>query len=481
VDEGYGWLISHNSPMYRSTSACLANPNDTCCQSCGEATAHAGCPVLANDSECRLGTTLPQQSDHLNLRCYHQKQRFGFDLLYPVQRYIDALTLPQIKRRSDGAMVPNPIYQAAPGGTPRSPEQVLLLGIVGVPWQDVADAASLSGPGLKLLGEDGPLSADRWDVILGNPSALVAPLDPFMIETIDDRTTLAVPQSHPLLTDEKLVPSSSTDPQANHINGHETNNADRSDLQQACIFELPSPVVCDTARMRRGEACDCYDDALPYNRPLCQPAGGGAATTTQRFGQAYPGIRELEVLRGIGSHGIVASACPKTADVNAPSYGYRPAMDALAARLPKQVGQSCLQRDAEADANGRTACHVITASTAATCSCAADHGLTAPVAEAVAPVREALGWAGYCERGAPCEAVCLCELQQLEGADLVACQTADAAPITPGFCYLDAAAGETQAGKASLARDCVGSAPRRIRFSGAAPPASSVSLLYCPD
>jgi len=481
VDEGYGWLISHTAPMFRSTSACAANPNDPCCQSCGETTAHAGCPALANDSACKLGTTLAREDDDLNLRCYHQKQRFGFDLLYPVQRYIDGLTSPQVKRRSDGAMVPNPIYQAAPGAAPRSAEQVLLLGIVGVPWQDVADAASLSGPGLKLLGENGPLSADRWDIILGNPSALVAPLDPFMIETVDDRTTLPVPQSHPILENEKLVPSSSTNPVANHINGHETNNADRSDLQQACIFELPNPVVCDTARSQSGEACDCFAETLQSNRPLCQPAGGGAATTTQRFGQVYPGIRELEVLRGIGNHGIVASACPKTADLNSPSYGYRPAMDALVGRLPKQVGRSCVQHDAKADANGRTACRVITAQTAASCSCPADQGLGAPVAEAVAPVREALAWAGYCAAGAPCEAVCLCELQQLQGADLAACQTADAAPAVPGFCYLDAVPGETQAGAATLARDCVGSAPRRIRFSGTAPAANSVSLLYCAD
>jgi hypothetical protein len=191
VDGGYGFLISRTAPMYRSTSACAADPNDPCCQSCAETTARVGCPALATDSECVKGNTLASVEDGLNLRCYHQKQRFGFDLLYPVQRYIDALTASQITRRSDGTLVPNPIYESKNGAPPRSPEQVLLLGIVGVPWQDVSDADSLTAPGLKFLSEDAPLSAERWDIILGDPAANVLPLDPFMVESIADRTTLS--------------------------------------------------------------------------------------------------------------------------------------------------------------------------------------------------------------------------------------------------------------------------------------------------
>ena len=45
-----------------------------------------------------------------------------------------------------------------------------------------------------------------------------------------------------------------------------------------------------------------------------------------------------------------------------------PAMDALAGRVAKQIGRSCLNRDAEADADGRTACSVITASSTASCT-----------------------------------------------------------------------------------------------------------------
>jgi hypothetical protein len=483
VDEGYGWLIARSDPMFRSTSQCKVNPNDKCCQSCGEVAANAGCPAISADSECQVGKYLTQADDDLNLRCYHQKARFGFDLLYPAQRYVDGLTAATVKRRSDNTPVINPIYQAANGAPPRSPEQVLLLGIVGVPWQDLVDAASLTGPGLKLLSEDGPLSSERWNTILGDPHAdpPVLPIDPFMVESPEDRTTLAIAPQNPIVTTEKLVASTSQDPQANHINGHENANLGNRDLQYACTFELPKPITCDRARFDANGGCDCFQEDLAYNRSLCQPQGGGAPTISQRYGKAYPGLRELEVLKGVGGHGIVASACPKTADTDSDSYGYRPAMDALAGRVAKQIGRSCLTRDAKADADGRTACQVLVASSAATCTCPAGEGLAKPAADAAKPVLDQLAAVGYCGPGMSCDAICLCELKQLDGADLKACQTADTPPDAKGFCYLNAVPGEVQAGASALAHDCVGAAPRRIRFTGGTPAESSIALLYCPE
>jgi hypothetical protein len=424
---------------------------------------------------------LASVEDGPNLRCYHQKQRFGFDLLYPVQRYIDALTASQISRRSDGTLVPNPIYESKNGAPPRSPEQVLLLGIVGVPWQDVSDAASLTAPGLKFLSEDAPLSAERWDIILGDPAANELPLDPFMVESIADRTTLGLAMANPIAPAQKLVPASSQDPQANAINGHEQVNEGNVDLQFACTFALPTPIVCDAAAKSAGKACDCYDTDAVYNRPLCQPPGGGPPTTNQYYGKAYPGLRELMVLKGVGGHGIVASTCAKSADLQSDSYGYRPAMDALAGRVAKQIGRSCLNRDAHADSEGRTACSVVTASNAATCSCPAALGLSPAPLEAAGPVLKELESVGYCGPGMSCDALCLCELTQHSGADLTACQTADQPPEAPGFCYLNAVQGEVHAGIASLAQDCVGAAPRRMRFTGGAPASGSIALLYCAE
>jgi hypothetical protein len=482
-DGGYGWLVARAAPMYRSTSICRTNPNDECCQSCGEQTARAGCPALAEDVECAKGSTLPQGEDDLNLRCFEQKRRFGFDLLYPVQRYIDGLTSPHVTQRSTGDQVPNPIYVSRNGAPPRSPEQVLLLGIVGVPWQDVSDAASLTGPGLKFLGEDGPLPAERWEVILGNPAASppVAPLDPFMIETPEDRTTLpGVPAANPIVPSEVLVASGSTDPQANRINGHESVNVGSRDLQFACTFPLQAPLLCDQARQDSDGACDCFAEDAPFNRAVCQPLGGGPTSITQYWGTAYPGLRELAVLKGVGGHGIVASACPKSSDLTAEAYGYRPAMDALAGRVAKQVGRSCLTRDANAMADGSTPCKIVTAAPAGACSCDATQGLSEPPDEIRPALLQELESVGYCGGGVSCASLCLCELDQLKGSDLTACQTAAEPPNVPGFCYLNAVPGEAQAGDPALASDCVGAAPRRIRFAGGAP-ATSIALLYCAE
>ncbi len=483
IDDGYGWLLTRQSPMFRSTSACLTNPNDACCQSCGEATARQGCPAPTEDVECQKGRFLvTSDEDALGLRCYEQKRRFGFDLLQPVQRYIDGLTSSEVERRSDGALVPNPIFVSRGGAAPRSPEQVLLLGIVGVPWQDVAEASSLTGPGLRFLSEQGQLDSERWAAILGDPhqSPPLLPLDPFMIESVEDRTTLDVPDANPFVPSAKLVPATSTDPQANVINGHESASPEKNDLQYACTFELPAPVTCDQAALDAGRACDCFELDLPANRALCQPKGGGATGTIQYFGQVYPGLRQLEVLKGVAGHGIVASACPKTAELSSPSYGYRPAMDALAGRVARQIGRSCLSLDAGADADGRTACSLYTASIAPSCSCPSEQGLSDAPAEVAEPLRQKLESVGYCGGATPCDSLCLCELTQHDGSDLAACQNADAAPDAPGFCYLNAVSGETHAGKAELARDCVGPAPRRIRFTGGAP-GNSLALLYCPQ
>jgi hypothetical protein len=436
---------------------------------------------LETDVECAKGTTLTSSEDDLNLRCFDQKRRFGFELLHPVARYTQGLTALEVPRRSDGQLVPNPIYASRNDAPPRSPEQVLLLGIVGVPWQDVATADSLVGPGLKFLSEDGPLSASRWAAILGDPFASppVLPLDPFMVETPNDRTTLAgVPSAHPVVPTEELVQASSLDPRANAINGHESVNVGNRDLQYACTFQLAAPIVCDAARFEAEGACDCYAEDQPFNRALCQPPTGGAAGNTQYFGKAYPGLRELSVLKAIGAHGIVASTCPKVSDTRSESYGYRPAMDALAGRVAKQLGRSCLGTPLQVDSAGRVGCSVVTATTGS-CSCDAAAGLSAVQPVAAGELHSALERVGYCGAGLPCSQVCLCELTQLEGAALTSCQNDPQPGDEPGFCYVSAVQGQDNVGAAELAADCVGGPPRRIRFSGGAP-GEGVALLYCP-
>jgi hypothetical protein len=167
-----------------------------------------------------------------------------------------------------------------------------------------------------------------------------------MIESIAERMPgLANP-----ISGDVIVDSTSTTPTANKINGHEANHAvvdnlkyddggpANDDLQYACIFRLPDPKVgCTAADL----SCACGDEPL-RNRPVCQPPAGGAATTTQSYGEAYPGTRILEVLRDFGENSIVGSICPKiaTGDAQDPNFGYNPAMQAIVDRMAEKLAGS---------------------------------------------------------------------------------------------------------------------------------------------
>jgi hypothetical protein len=336
VDEGYGWLISRASPMYRSTAACHTDPNDPCCQSCGEQAGNEGCARPSEDAACQTanGAFLDPNAgeDDLNVRCWDQKRRFGFDLLYPIERYTDALTRQWVHDRSLDPVL-NPIF----AGGQRHPSQVILTGIVGVPWQDLADQASLSGPGLNYLSASQLVQQQRWPLMLGNPQASppVLPTDPFMIETTLDRAELSSVSEHPLVASQRLIASDSTNPQANIINGHEGSYPSGWSLQHACIFPLQQPKVCDQAALDADVACECFEPDLISNNALCQPPGGGPAEITQYFDGAFPALRQLQVLRELGDSAITASICPKVFDAASPDYGYRPAMTSLAARLER--------------------------------------------------------------------------------------------------------------------------------------------------
>jgi hypothetical protein len=319
--------------MYRSTSVCQTNPNDPCCQSCGENDANPGCPAPSQDKDCTSSTAYLNPNadeDDLNLRCWEQKRRFGLDLLYPISRYTEALTRQHVLDRTS-APVPSPLF----AGGQRHPSQVILTGIIGVPWQDLADEASLSGPGLTYLSAAELTRQKRWPLMLGDPQASppVLPRDPFMLEMPIDRAMLSSVHAHPLLPGETLAPSGSTDPQANSINGHENVDLGNRDLQMACIFPLAEPKPCTQETFDANLGCLCYQEDLAFNRALCQPPGGGPAGTTQYYEGAYPGLRHLQVLRALGSSAVTASICPKVLDEASPDHGYRPAMTALAARL----------------------------------------------------------------------------------------------------------------------------------------------------
>jgi hypothetical protein len=293
------------------------------------------CETAPNDPGCGPTTTpLTFEQDHPNLRCYRQKQRFGMDLLYPVSRYVDLFMAPRIDPRQKGTPIPNPLYFGPGGSQTRGPEQVFVLGIVGVPWQDLSAEASWTGPGLEYLTAAGLRAGGRWPMIAGNAETNVPPSDPLMVEAIDPRP---VGTPHPLLGQAAAVVSAdSTDAAANPINGHEQRvfEYDRSDLQFACIFPLAEPRVCMSGV---DVPCDCEAHVYEKNSPLCSYTAADV-DGTQLYGKAYPSLRELEVLQRLGDQAVVASVCAKKVIPNGtpatdPDYGYNPAITALVEAL----------------------------------------------------------------------------------------------------------------------------------------------------
>jgi hypothetical protein len=329
-DEGYGYLVTRGrSAMFRSTSACGADPNHNCCQSCGEATAHTGCPPIALDAECSQGRYLPTERDDLNLRCFDQKRRFGFDLLYPISRYVSAFSGGAVPD-AQGNLVPNPLFHRA--GRDRDPLLFSFSVLAGVPWQDLATSASLNGASLEYLTASELQTEGRWPIILGDPQTYTPPTDPFMRESSEPRSG-----DNPI-THELITTSSSLDPNANSINGHEQVNVGNRDLQYACTFALPEPIICDQAAAAAGRGCDCFTEELSFNRPVCNPPGGGVAATTQYGGKAYPALRPLAVAKALGQRAVLGSICaPNTHDEEQLDFGYRPLFGALGRRIAETL------------------------------------------------------------------------------------------------------------------------------------------------
>ena len=332
IDGSYNWMAAqtsnpNNTPFLlpRATSACATNPDSPCCRSCAlaENAPPTGCQALNSDAECQKnGGVHSDQSDHPNLRCWQQKRRFGINFLYPTQRYVDALTQPNICPKWDGAgpvagcqTVANPLLAT------RSAGLVFLTGVIGVPWQDLATDASLASPSDMAYLTAAELAAKgRWDWLLAK-SATDSPDDPLMIESTTTRSGVQPSTG-------KLIQPTSAAAGAHPSNGHEWNTSD-SDLQYACIFRLPEPKDCSAAT----GGCDCDDVQTGYNanNPLCQDPATNQYSKVQRYAKAYPGTRHLEVLKGIANQGVVTSICPRvtSGDPTTASYGYNPVVDVL--------------------------------------------------------------------------------------------------------------------------------------------------------
>ncbi len=491
------YSVFNKGALPRPSPACAVDPESRCCFSCGQNSYPEGCGDAYHDCHEANGTvkTLAAPEDPYNLRAWDQKRRFGVDFLQPIQRYADGLSKREIADRY-GNMVPNPLFRDLnPSDKPagiRDPSLVFLAGIVGVPWQDIARKNAAGKPDLvnginsrdplEVAGKKPPsggfqsgaeLATNKvWDVIVGDPKCdyqqpTCGPSDPLMVESRDARTG-----KNPVTGDALAPPTSEL--ASNPMNGHEHQAA--NDLQFACVFDLPAPVDCT----KPGQSCDCPDTSGAGNKdllPLCDPA----QPTMQVRAKAYPGRRELEVLKAVGEQGIVASICPaQLSNDKAKDYGYDPAVGALVERLKKALGNPCLPRALRPDEKGEVACVVLEARRVpndAACQAVCGSAARARLSEAEPAVKAAkedplaatLGWN------------CFCKVEPAIGApgkdgrpmDLAACQTqlepvvnAAGQPVD-GWCYVDATT-VPATGNAELVASCPASEKRMIRFVGKA-------------
>jgi hypothetical protein len=452
------------SLLTHGTSACTANPNDPCCFSCLQHNTPTdpppnGCMAPGNDPECAKGQWLKTE-DPENLRCFNTKQRYGIDFLYPVKRYIDGFTSTQIVDRHN-AVVKNPLFDDLQCvnhmgcAAERDKTYVFLAGIVGVPWQDIANDPNDLTKGYKTakqISDDG-----TWQQILGNPepsdhSAPIPPKDTHMIESVTPRTGLPGPDS-PVGADK--------------INGHEWDTSKDSpanrDLQYACIFDLPmagyktcaDSTDCDCANPTGGMVAD-------MKNPLCQ--GPGGYSTQQIRAKGYPGIRELQVLQGLNDQAIVASICPSNmTDMSKSDFGYRPAIAALISRLRNALRGRCLPRQLEVNPDDHSVpCVIIEAFNppmGQTCDCEGGNNGRTTATDAV--LTDDIKKAGSCR----------CVINQLSDNDgknsATICQTQVSPPgsVPAGWCYVDPEAQGVD--RCPLVKDCPATDKRIIRFVNA--------------
>jgi hypothetical protein len=306
LDPGTGKGEFH---LPRARVECASNPNDPCCASCGQATP-SGCSPTETDPVCQLPAA-DGVTDPVNLRCFDQKRRFGLDFLYPVSRYIDGLSDREVADR-DGNIVDNPLFVGN-----RSPKLVLFGAVVGVPWQDLVKDSKLLASGFA------PPSEIDWDLVLGDPANGVDPKDPLMISAVEPRSG-----TNPRTGIAVAPPDAAA--LANPVNGHERIIAEKNELQYACIYPRQVPKDC------AGAACEC-DGANINTNPICQ-ANDGSYGSVQRYARALPGTRELQVVKGLGDRAAVGSVCaPITVGAQAPTFGYKPSVDAVLRALRQRI------------------------------------------------------------------------------------------------------------------------------------------------
>jgi hypothetical protein len=491
------WPSSPSTAAPEGTLTCQTNPLDPLCVSCSTlaptSTFQSQCP---NDPPGGTDGYLDPSDDNINVRFFHQKQRFGIFAGYPSSRYVTGLTSPTVPDSAhevdtDGNYVGdepsqqncvNPVFAAnlptdptadlchlALG--PRTPDLVYYAVIGGVPHQLLqaapGDPECAAGTAAADCPQKNQLSSADWLKLTGaDPENYdFSGADFHMLESETPRGPCG--------------PTSADD--CDPINGREW-DTQKSDLQFACIFDLPAPKDCSLPQFTG--ACDCGVGSNSANTPLCLKDGTtGAYTTTQIKGKAYPALAELEVARAMasqssGAQAIVSSLCPihtSAASATDPVYGYRPAMNAIVGRLKTNLTSVCFPKSLTPDpATQAVPCQVFATlpTQGAESACTQGVGLSAPPADVLAQLQAGphAAWlaAGGASSGQPDPSTFpTCVVPQLTPAlnarDFAngSCDTS----LDSGWCYVQGAA--------------AGACAQQIVFTAAQPPHGAAVTLQC--
>ncbi|HEY3819167.1 MAG TPA: hypothetical protein VGL81_18490 [Polyangiaceae bacterium] len=434
-----------DTPPFRGTAACAADPSSPDCTSC-DATSAKGDPGCTNP-------TYDVSSDpqgEANIRHIHMKQNFGLDSQYPMSRYVNGLTAKMVPDRTgeypDGSQTyqgnancSNPIYSTnLPDGSDTSPGTLCNLS-PGTRDPSKVFYAHIGGVPTDLLHYDptspaaSALTTADWTKILGADPAHYdyTGIDPRMAETFKQRPVAATPAST------------------------------YWDLAYACTFPLATPRDCTDGTVNAG-GCDCAESTPPAGSTgweLCNPSN----PTQQVAAKAYPTFRELYLANLMGPQGIVSSLCPidiTPNGANDPLYGYRPAMASIIGALTTQLAGQCFDEKLSV-VDGTVQCLLLASLPAPGQACDPTKGMSAVDPQVVAETQQSLTGDPLAGRFDPTQYT-ICQIDQVPSNDLVggSCVQSSA----PGWCYVQGAATGT-------------SCPQAILYSPSGQPASGVVTL----
>jgi hypothetical protein len=509
---GVNWIDNPFQPP-QGTSACASNPSSSSCTSCAFGN-------NASDPNCKAGVFPADDTNwayNNNLRHVHMKAKYGVDLQFPINRYVNGLTSLKVPNRTgeyptngngyyQGGLNSdpqdltciNPLFATNLPTTASGPTDSSICNLTPsttrTPASNLVYYAHIGGVPQELLttnvnGTITPketLAASDWVSILGmDPENYnYSGIDPHMIESYQPRMGIPLNTAGPPMGDEAGdwytdgEPSSTFPTRVNLP----------VDREYACVFKLATPRNCDPNNANNAESdissCDCSTAGPGGVAPTLPadhvPAVCDTANPLQQdYAKTYPTIRELLLAEKLGTQGIVSSLCPidlvDNSAGNDPLYGYRPAITTIIDRLKASLTTTCLPEALSQSEAGVVPCLVLVTLPSSTpqdnsqCTNTTMYPSLSVVDPTVLSEYKADQHAAYEANGAGGEDLSLyttCEINQVLPANFQGSCKGNVDPMTPnsqGWCYITGS----------------GSCPQSLQFSSKGLPAGGIVSLQC--